>query len=107
MSSNPISQPMQAAQQVMGAMSVDPRPTQRSSTFMNANEGPAAIISKVAGVTGPGNRADDAPYFTNNEGNPWPSAIHSKNVGGIPLVSDPFLLQKQQTFNRSKTLESE
>ena len=72
---------------------------------MNANEGPAAIISKVAGVTGPGKRVDDAPYFTNNEGNPWPSGVHSKNVGGVPLVSDTFLLQKQQTFNRSKTLE--
>lgn len=30
---------------------------------------------------------------------------HSKTVGGLPLVSDTFLLQKQQTFNRSKNLE--
>lgn len=32
---------------------------------------------------------------------------HSKTVGGLPLVSDTFLLQKQQTFNRSKNLERE
>ncbi|KAH6906234.1 catalase [Coprinopsis sp. MPI-PUGE-AT-0042] len=93
---NPLAHPVQAAQEVMGSMGVDPRPMQRSSTFMNANEGPASIISK---------RVDDAPYFTNNEGAPWPSATHSKNVGGIPVTSDMFLMQKQQTFNRSKTLE--
>ena len=37
---------------------------------------------------------------------PWDRA-HSKTVGGLPLVSDTFLLQKQQTFNRSKNLERE
>jgi catalase len=30
---------------------------------------------------------------------------HSKTVGGLPLASDVFLFQKQQTFNRSKNLE--
>ena len=30
---------------------------------------------------------------------------HSKTVGGIPIASDTFLFQKQQTFNRSKNLE--
>ena len=34
-------------------------------------------------------------------------SAHSKTVGGLPLVSDTFLLQKQQTFNRSKNLERE
>lgn len=46
-------------------------------------------------------------YFTNNEGIPLPDPTHSKNIGGIPLVSDVHLLQKQQHFNRSKNLESE
>lgn len=32
-------------------------------------------------------------------------SAHSKTVGGIPMISDTFLLQKQQTFNRSKNLE--
>lgn len=44
--------------------------------------------------------------YTNNEGIPLPDAEHSKNIGGIPLVSDVHLLQKQQHFNRSKNLES-
>ena len=44
-------------------------------------------------------------YFTNNEGIPLPDPEHSKNIGGIPLISDVHLLQKQQHFNRSKNLE--
>ena len=32
-------------------------------------------------------------------------SAHSKTVGGIPVASDVFLFQKQQTFNRSKNLE--
>jgi len=77
----------------------------RVSHNMSINEGPADIISKVAGVTKGGKREDDAPYFTNNEGIPLPDAEHSKNIGGIPLISDVHLLQKQQHFNRSKNLE--
>ena len=88
---------------------------------MNANEGPAEIAAKISGVNLGGKREDDSPYFTNNEGHPWPdpyeivlsekdtsdckNRAHSKTVGGIPMVSDTFLLQKQQTFNRSKNLE--
>jgi catalase len=30
---------------------------------------------------------------------------HALNVGGIPVTSDVFLMEKQQTFNRSKTVE--
>ena len=74
---------------------------------MSANEGPADIIAKVSGAVSGGKREDDAPYFTSNEGIPLPDAEHSKNIGGIPLVSDVHLLQKQQTFNRSKNLERE
>jgi catalase len=32
-------------------------------------------------------------------------SAHSKNIGGIPVASDVWLFQKQQTFNRSKNLE--
>jgi catalase len=77
----------------------------RASHMMSANEGPADIIAKVSGWSKGGKREDDAPFFTNNEGIPIPDAEHSKNIGGIPLVSDIHLLQKQQTFNRSKNLE--
>ena len=79
----------------------------RATHHMSANEGPADIIAKVSGAVSGGKREDDAPYFTNNEGIPLPDPAHSKNIGGIPLVSDVHLLQKQQTFNRSKNLERE
>jgi len=102
---NMATHPLQAIGEAVGAVGGDPRPLQRSSLFMSANEGPAAIISKVSGVTKIGKRADDGPYFTNNEGIPFPDGAHSKTVGGLPLVSDTFLLQKQQHFNRSKNLE--
>ena len=65
----------------------------------------ADIIAKVSGQKSTGKRLDDAPYFTNQDGIPWPDPAHSKTAGGIPVVSDTFLLQKQQTFNRSKALE--
>ncbi|EHL00323.1 Heme-dependent catalase-like protein [Glarea lozoyensis ATCC 20868] len=97
--------PLQAIQQTIGAAGGDPRPMQRASLFQNANDGPAKIIAKVSGVQSGGIREDDGPYFTNNEGIPFPDPAHSKTVGGLPLVSDTFLLQKQQHFNRSKNLE--
>ncbi|TVY36689.1 Vegetative catalase [Lachnellula occidentalis] len=97
--------PLQAIQSAIGTAGGDPRPLQRTSLFNNANDGPAAIISKASGVQAGGKREDDGPYFTNNEGIPFPDPAHSKTVGGLPLVSDTFLLQKQQHFNRSKNLE--
>lgn len=39
---------------------------------MGINEGPADIAAKVSGVTTQGKKQDDAAYFTNNEGIPWP-----------------------------------
>lgn len=104
-SNNPLEHPLQAAASALGGVGMDPRPAQRASVFMNANDGPAVIASRITGVQGTKRTKDDAPYFTNNEGIPWPDASHSLNVGGIPVVSDVFLFQKQQTFNRSKTLE--
>jgi catalase len=44
----------------------------RAFHMMSANEGPMDIISKVSGVTQGGKREDDAPYYTNNEGIPFP-----------------------------------
>lgn len=77
----------------------------RMNHIMSANEGPADIIAKVSGAVSGGKREDDAPYYTNNEGIPLPDHSHSKTVGGLPLISDIHLLQKQQHFNRSKNLE--
>lgn len=97
--------PVQAIGKAIGQMGGDPRALQRSSLFQGANEGPASVAAKLTGVSEAGKRADDGPYFTNNEGIPFPDPAHSKTVGGIPVVSDTFLLQKQQHFNRSKNLE--
>ncbi len=96
---------MQALKEGLGAVGVDPRPLQRSSHFQSLNEGPAEIAAKITGLTSGGKRVDDGPYFTNNEGHPWPDPSHSKTIGGIPVASDTFLFQKQQLFNRSKILE--
>jgi catalase len=102
---NPFEHPIQAAAQALGAAGADPRLEQRSAYFQLANSGPAQVAAMVSGVVSGGKRQDDGYYFTNNEGIPWPDSGHSKNVGGIPVASDTFLFQKQQTFNRSKTLE--
>lgn len=67
---------------------------------------PPKSLPKVSGVQSGGIREDDGPYFTNNEGIPFPDPAHSKTIGGLPLASDTFLFQKQQHFNRSKNLES-
>ncbi|KAL8729454.1 MAG: hypothetical protein Q9166_004702 [cf. Caloplaca sp. 2 TL-2023] len=101
-----VQHPLKATAEAIGsgAMANDPRPN-KSSLFMGANEGPAEIAAKISGVNLGGKREDDSAYFTDNEGHPWPDPAHTKTVGGIPMVSDTFLLQKQQTFNRSKILE--
>lgn len=102
---NMANHPLQAAAEAVGKAGGDPRPMQLSSLFQGANDGPARIASKITGVDQGGKRADDGPYFTNNEGIPFPDPAHSKTVGGLPLASDTFLFQKQQHFNRSKNLE--
>ncbi|MCJ1402389.1 hypothetical protein MMC11_005609 [Xylographa trunciseda] len=102
---NPLQHPIQAAAGALGSMGVDPRAVQKSSFFQGANSGPAETAAMISGVVTGGKREDDGPYFTNNEGIPWPDPAHSKTIGGIPIASDTFLFQKQQTFNRSKNLE--
>ena len=106
-SSNSFSQhPLQATAMAIKGVADGETRAPRAMHVMSTNEGPADIIAKVSGAVQGGKREDDAPYFTNNEGIPLPDAEHSKNIGGIPLVSDVHLLQKQQHFNRSKNLES-
>ena len=104
MASSMMQHPLRATAETIQASKGDTRPD-RMSHFMSANEGPAEIAAKISGVNQAGKREDDSAYFTNNEGIPWPDPAHSKTVGGLPLVSDTFLLQKQQHFNRSKALE--
>lgn len=105
--SNIMEHPIEAVKDVMGQMGIDPRMKQSSAgrTLMESNDGPAMAAARITGVKRTTEEKDTDPYFTNNEGIPWPDPAHSLNVGGIPVVSDTFLLQKQQTFNRSKNLE--
>ncbi|KAI0151654.1 heme-dependent catalase [Xylariaceae sp. FL1272] len=74
--------------------------------MQSLNDGPSRILAHVMGVDcPPGEVAEKAKYFTDNMGHPQPDPAHSKLVGGVPAVSDTFLTQKQQHFNRSKNLE--
>ncbi|PSN72448.1 heme-dependent catalase [Corynespora cassiicola Philippines] len=87
---DPMQHPLQAT-----AMAI-----QGAATGEGRAPRPADIIAKVSEAVQGGKREDDGPYFTNNE-----VSQHSKTIGGLPLASDTFLFQKQQTFNRSKNLE--
>ncbi|KAL2044691.1 hypothetical protein N7G274_002465 [Stereocaulon virgatum] len=103
---NAIQHPLSAKASGIAAAGGDPRP-KKMSHFMTANEGPAEIAAKISGLNLGGKQDENSAYFKNNEGHPWPDRAHSKIVGGLPLVSDTLLLQKQQTFNRSENLERE
>ncbi|KAK2025898.1 catalase [Colletotrichum zoysiae] len=102
---DPVQQPLRATAMAIGSQVQGERRAPRMSHMQSANEGPADIIGKVSGAVPGGKREDDGAYFTNNEGIPFPDPAHSKTIGGIPVASDVFLFQKQQTFNRSKNLE--
>ncbi len=77
------------------------------SPFMKSYRGPGQIIAESAGVMKPtSSPTDSQPYITNNFGVPWPAdGAHALNVGGIPVTSDVFLFEKQQTFDREKVIE--
>ncbi len=70
--------PLRAVQSMVGSAGVDPRPMQLSSTFNNANDGPAKIIAKGSSVQCRGDPQDDGPDFTNNEGIPIPDPARYK-----------------------------
>ncbi|KAI9709434.1 MAG: hypothetical protein M1828_002415 [Chrysothrix sp. TS-e1954] len=74
-------------------------------SMQSLDQSSAQIAQNITGAASLKRTPAKEEYYTNNEGIPWPDHGHSKNVGGIPVVSDTFLLQRQQTFNRSKNLE--
>ncbi|KAJ4037048.1 hypothetical protein NW761_001307 [Fusarium oxysporum] len=90
---DPRQHPLQAIGNAIGAETQGERRNPRMSHMQGANEGPADVIAKVSGAQAGGKREDDGAYFTNNEGIPFPDPAHSKTVGGLPLISDTFLLQ--------------
>ena len=66
-------------------------------------ESPSTIAARLAGVNP--NKPDTTTMQTTAFGQVVPSVDHSLNVNGYPVTSDSFLFEKQQTFNRAKTLE--
>ncbi|KAL0228421.1 hypothetical protein RCL1_004564 [Eukaryota sp. TZLM3-RCL] len=66
-------------------------------------ESPADIIARLTGST-PATPITNQ-FQTDSFGHILPSSSHALNIGNIPVVSDTFLFEKQQTFNRSKTTE--
>ena len=84
---------------------VDPRPMQRSQFFSGMNEGPAETASRIAGLVSSSEAKDNSPYYTSNFGQLLPDSGHPLNIGGIPYQGDALLLEKQQTFDRSKLTE--
>ncbi len=69
---DPLQHPLEAtAQAIQGAVQGEGRAT-HISHVASADEGPADNIAKVSGAVQGRKREDDGPYFTNNEGIPWP-----------------------------------
>ena len=77
-------------------------------SFQKNYRGPAQIAAEAAGVVQPMLKeyTNDSHHMTNNFGAAWPAdGQHALNVGGLPVTSDPFLFEKQQTFVREKIVE--
>jgi hypothetical protein len=76
-------------------------------------EGPTALEKMASGITADGPGATRVPkcpvmgplgpnLMTTSVGQPLPDMRTSLNIGGYVLASDVHLMEKQQTFNRSK-----
>ena len=70
-STNVVQHPLQATASAIGGSGGDPR-TNRMSLLNGANDSAADTAAKITGVSQGGKREDDAQYFTDNEGHPWP-----------------------------------
>ena len=68
-SHNPL---LAAVSAVSSSTGADPRPMQKSSFSQGINYGPGETASMISGVKTGGKREDDGPYFTNNDGHPFP-----------------------------------
>ncbi|KAG7287488.1 hypothetical protein NEMBOFW57_007000 [Staphylotrichum longicolle] len=92
---DPRQHPLQAVATAIGAGIQGEHRSPRVSHMQSANEGPADIIAKVSGCAPGGKREDDAPYFTNNEGHPFPDPK-------LPLISGGpvFVRFSTVTFGR-------
>jgi hypothetical protein len=78
----------------------------------------ATVVEKMAsGITAHGPGATRVPkcpvigplgpnLMTTSVGQPLPDMRTSLNIGGHVLASDVYLMEKQQTFNRSKVSDT-
>ncbi|UZP43695.1 hypothetical protein NXS19_011507 [Fusarium pseudograminearum] len=87
---DPRKHPLQAIVAAIGVKAQEGCQT-RSSHF----QGPADVIAKVSGAQSGGKREDGNSDLPNNKGTPRPNPTYSKTVGGLPLVSDTFLLHSR------------
>ncbi|ESZ99466.1 catalase [Sclerotinia borealis F-4128] len=78
-----------------------------SSQYQSQQRSPAQIAAETSGVSKPTPaHTNTSTYITDLYGHPWPAdGSHALNVGGLPVTSDPFLFEKQQTFVREKIVE--
>ena len=63
--------PLRATAQAIAGAAGGPRGNEDKFN-QGINKGPADIVAEIAGVSSGGKKGDDAEYFTNNEGHPWP-----------------------------------
>jgi catalase len=69
---DPMQHPLEAISQSIQGVTQGEARAPRIGHMGSSNEGPADIIAKVSGAVQGGKREDDGPYFTNNEGIPFP-----------------------------------
>ena len=102
-SDDPSRHPIQASESSLGVADIDPGAPQEVSFFSRHSLGPEEIAARMTEVAPHGKQEDDGTYVTNKYGIPCPDSAHSKNVGGVLMANDPFLLEIMLTFNRSQT----
>jgi catalase len=66
-------------------------------------EGDKTLLEKVSSIFNP--TSDVPPTLTSVNGYRLGNVTHCLNINGYPVVSDGILMEKQQTFNRSKIVE--
>ena len=66
--------PLRATAQAIAGAAGGPRGNEDKFN-QGINKGPADIAAEIAGVSSGGKKGDDAEYFTNNEGHPWPDPL--------------------------------
>ena len=78
--------PLRATAQAIAGAAGGPRGNEDKFN-QGINKGPADIAAEIAGVSSGGKKGDDAEYFTNNEGHPWPDPLVTDSYNTFALCS--------------------